>query len=126
MDSTTMKDRIKLIVNNGKIFTAKLENNSSARALKEILEKGDISIQMQDYANMEKVGPIGKTLPRNDTQTTTAPGDLILYQGQYFVIYYAPNSWNFTRLGKIENINENELKSALGEGDATVILSIKP
>lgn len=125
-DSTTMKDRIKLIVNNGKIFTAKLENNSSARALKEILEKGDISIQMQDYANMEKVGPIGKTLPRNDTQTTTAPGDLILYQGKYFVIYYAPNSWNFTRLGKIENINENELKSALGEGDATVILSIKP
>ena len=125
-DSTTMKDRIKLIVNNGKIFTAKLENNSSARALKEILEKGDISIQMQDYANMEKVGPIGKTLPRNDTQTTTAPGDLILYQGQYFVIYYAPNSWNFTRLGKIENINENELKYALGEGDATVILSIKP
>ena len=125
-DSTTMKDRIKLIVNNGKIFTAKLENNSSARALKEILEKGDISIQMQDYANMEKVGPIGKTLPRNDTQTTTAPGDLILYQGKYFVIYYAPNCWNFTRLGKIENINENELKSALGEGDATVILSIKP
>lgn len=125
-DSTTMKDRIKLIVNNGKIFTAKLENNSSARALKEILEKGDISIQMQDYANMEKVGPIGKTLPRNDTQTTTAPGDLILYQGKYFVIYYAPNSWNFTRLGKIENINENELKSALGEGDATLILSIKP
>ncbi len=125
-DSTTMKDRIKLIVNNGKIFTAKLENNSSARALKEILEKGDISIQMQDYANMEKVGPIGKTLPRNDTQTMTAPGDLILYQGKYFVIYYAPNSWNFTRLGKIENINENELKSALGEGDATVILSIKP
>lgn len=125
-DSTTMKDRIKLIVNNGKIFTAKLENNSSARALKEILEKGDISIQMQDYANMEKVGPIGKTLPRNDTQTTTAPGDLILYQGQYFVIYYAPNSWNFTRLGKIENINENKLKSALGEGDATLILSIKP
>lgn len=125
-DSTTMKDRIKLIVNNGKIFTAKLENNSSARALKEILEKGDISIQMQDYANMEKVGPIGKTLPRNDTQTTTAPGDLILYQGKYFVIYYAPNSWNFTRLGKIENINENELKSALGEGNATVILSIKP
>lgn len=121
-----MKDRIKLIVNNGKIFTAKLENNSSARALKEILEKGDISIQMQDYANMEKVGPIGKTLPRNDTQTTTAPGDLILYQGKYFVIYYAPNSWNFTRLGKIENINENELKSALGEGNATVILSIKP
>lgn len=125
-DSTTMKDRIKLIVNNGKIFTAKLENNSSARALKEILEKGDISIQMQDYANMEKVGPIGKTLPRNDTQTTTAPGDLILYQGKYFVIYYAPNSWNFTRLGKIENINENKLKSALGEGDATLILSIKP
>ena len=124
--NVSMKDTIKLTVNGGKTFTAKLENNSSARALKKILEEGDISIQMQDYANMEKVGPIGKILPRNDTQTTTAPGDLILYQGKYFVIYYAPNSWNFTRLGKIENINENELKSALGEDDATVILSIIP
>ncbi len=120
------KDTIKLIVNNNKIFTAKLENNSSAKALRALLEKGDISIQMQDYANMEKVGPIGKILPRNDAQTTTAPCDLILYQGKYFVIYYAPNSWKFTRLGKIENTGAKELKSALGAGDATVILSIKP
>lgn len=38
--------------------------------------------------NMEKVGSLGMTLPRNDRQITAAPGDLILYQGNSFVIYY--------------------------------------
>ena len=54
---------------------------------------------MRDYAHMEKVGPLGQSLPRNDEQITTAPGDLILYQGDALVLYYALNSWNFTRLG---------------------------
>lgn len=106
------------------VFTANLEENSSAGALKEMLGKGPISINMRDYANMEKVGPLGMSLPRNDEQTTTEPGDLILYQGNSLVIYYAPNSWNFTRLGKIENVMQEELKKVLGKGDVTVTLSL--
>ena len=124
-DNTMIKDTIKLIVNDGKTFVAKLENNSSAKALKELLEKGDISIQMKDYANMEKVGPLGNDLPRNDTPTATVPGDLILYQGKYFVIYYTPYSWNITRLWKIINAEAKELKSSLGKDDVTITLSIK-
>lgn len=116
--------RITLSIKSGKTFTATLADNSSARALVGLLEKSDISIEMQDYANMEKVGPLATSLPRNDEQITTACGDLILYQGKYFVIYYAPNSWNLTRLGKIENVNADELKSALGEGDVLVTISI--
>lgn len=74
---------------------------------------------------MEKVGPLGTSLPRNDRQTTTGPGDLILYQGKYLVIYYAANSWSLTRLGKIDSVSGSELKAALGEGDVTVTLSLE-
>jgi len=63
-------------------------------------------------------------LPRNDQQITTEAGDIILYQGNAFVIYYAPNSWNFTRLGKIDNITPEELRSILGDGDVTITLSL--
>ena len=115
---------IKLTVGD-KTFTATLVDNSSTQALKDLLAKGDVTIEMEDYANMEKVGPIGTNLPRNDRQTTTSAGDLILYQGKYFVIYYDTNSWNFTRLGKIEGVTGKELLSVLGRGDVAVTLSAK-
>lgn len=107
------------------IFTAALEDNSSVGALKEILMEGPLTINMSDYGNMEKVGPIGTSLPENNEQITTVAGDIILYQGNSLVIYYDTNSWNFTRLGKINDVTQEELKEALGNGDVTVTLSLE-
>jgi hypothetical protein len=107
-----------------KILTATLVDNSSAEALIEALSEGPITVNMRDYGNMEKVGRLGFKLPRNDEQITAEAGDIILYQGNALVIYYAPNSWNFTRLGKINDITQEELKGILGEGDVTVTLSL--
>lgn len=121
MESNT----IKLTIEGGRTFTATLVDNSSTRALKEQLAKGNITVEMEDYANMEKVGSLGIRLPRNDKQTTTGPGDIILYQGHNLVIYYDTNSWNFTRLGKIDNATQAELKAALGKGDVKVTLSLE-
>ena len=115
--------KISLTINN-KVLTAELEDNTSVEALVELLKDGPLSIDMRDYANMEKVGDIGTTLPSNNEQITTEAGDLILYRGNAFVIYYAPNSWNFTRLGKIQNVTGDELKEILGDGDVTVKLSL--
>lgn len=106
-------------------FTAILSDNSSAEALKELLSEGPLSIPMRDYGNFEKVGNLGTSLPRNDEQITTGPGDVILYQGNEITIYYDTNSWNFTRLGKIENVTKEELLEAFGEGDVTVTLSME-
>lgn len=117
METSTIKLKV-----GGKTFTATLVDNSSTRALKALLAEEDLTIEMEDYARMEKVGPIGTTLPRNDEQISTVPGDLILYQGRYFVIYYGRNSYSLTRLGKIDNVSESELKAALGDGDVTVSL----
>jgi len=105
-------------------LTATLVQNSSVAAIKQALSKGPITINMHDYGSMEKVGSLGMDLPRNDEQITTEAGDIILYQGNAFVIYYAPNSWNFTRLGKIDNVNAEELKGILGDGDVTITLSL--
>jgi len=119
-----MEDKtIKLFIHDHE-FTATLNENTSAIALINMLKKGPITIHMSDYANMEKVGNLGVELPRNDENITTSAGDLILYQGNSFVIYYDTNHWSLTRLGKIDNITGQELKKILGNGDVTVKLSL--
>lgn len=105
-------------------FTAVLADNSSVSALKEMLAEQPLTIDMSDYASMEKVGAIGSSLPRNDEQISTGAGDIILYQGNSLVIYYDANSWNFTRIGKIEDVTREELLEALGTGDVTVTFSL--
>ena len=95
------------------ILTATLADNSSVKALEEKLQDGPITIRMEDYARMEKVGNLPFRLPTNDQSITTQAGDLILYLGNSFVIYYAPNSWRFTRLGHIEGVTAQELKKVL-------------
>lgn len=119
-------NKIKLTVN-GKSFTATLEENSSAEALRALLESGDLSIRMNDYGDMEKVGSLGTSLPRNDRQITTRPGDLILYLGNTLTIYYDTNSWSFTRLGRLDGVSTRQevLELLGGKGEVTVTLSIK-
>ena len=109
-----------VIAVNDKEFYAALEDNSSAEAFAEKLSSGPIGVEMQDYGNFEKVGPLPWSLPRNDEQITTEPGDVILYQGNQITIYYDENTWNFTRLAKINDVTREELLEAFGDGDAAV------
>ena len=106
-------------------LTATLYDNSSSRALVELLQKGSVTIDMHDYSNFEKVGDLPVTLPRNDTPTDTDAGDLILYLGKRFVIYYDKNSWDFTPLGKVDDVTKTELKKILGKGNVTAVLSVE-
>ena len=110
---------------NDTTFTATLNDNSSAKALVELLQKGDLTLDMEDFSNFEKVADLPVTLPRNDTQINTDAGDIILYQGKSITIYYDKNSWDFTPLGKIDNVNKKRLKQILGDGNATVTFSVK-
>ena len=119
---TSMKLKIRV---NDTTFTATLAENSSAKAFAEFLTQGDLTLDMHDYGNFEKVADLPQSFPRNDTQIDTDAGDIILYQGKSITIYYDKNSWNFTRLGKIDNVNKTRLKQILGDGNATVTFSIK-
>ncbi|MCR5455062.1 MAG: hypothetical protein K6F33_08765, partial [Bacteroidales bacterium] len=64
-------------------------------------------------------------LPQNNENITTEPGDIILYQGHNLCIYYAQNTWSFTRIAKIEGISKDVLKKILGDGEITVTLSVE-
>lgn len=116
---------MKLKIQVGKsTFLATLAENSSVDALKELLADGPLSLNMSDYANMEKGADLGVTLPQNNEPMHTQAGDIILYQGRTFVIYYDTNSWSLTPLGKIDNVDAESLRAALGTGDVTVTLSL--
>jgi len=116
--------KLKIHVNDT-TFTAALEENSSAKAFAEFLVQDDLTLDMHDYGSFEKVADLPRSFPRNDTQIDTDAGDIILYQGKSITIYYDKNSWNFTRLGKIDNVDKIRLKQILGDGNATVTFSVK-
>ena len=114
-----------LITINDKTLTADFADNSSAKALADALAKSSITYQADDYGNFEKVGDLGQSFPKNDENITTEPGDIILYQGHNLCIYYAQNTWSFTRIAKIKGVSKDELKEFLGEGEITVTLSVE-
>ena len=105
-------------------LTATLANNSSATAFYKLLQKAPLTIKLNEYGGFEKVGSIGSSLPRNDTQIATTAGDIMLYQGNQITIFYNNNSWSYTRLGKVNGVTQSELKQILGKGDVTAIFEI--
>lgn len=113
---------LKITVGTSELY-ASLEDNPSAEEFRELLEEGPLTVEMRDYGGFEKVGALGKTLTRSDTQITTEPGDVILYQGNQITIYYGVNQWNFTRLAKINDVSD--LKEKLGEGTVEVTFSLE-
>lgn len=121
----TMNEQTLRLTVQGRTLTVTLAQNSSSAALLERLADGDIQIRMDDYGDMEKVGALGFSLPRNDRPTTTRPGDLILYQGNTLTLYYDTNQWNFTLLGRVDGVTSREqMLDLLGDkGAVTVTLS---
>lgn len=116
-------DMIKIKVNNN-VLEVDLEDNEATKSLVERLKNGDIIINVHEYGGFEKVGNLGFSLPREDTNIKTSAGDIVLYQGNQISIFYNSNSWSYTKLGKIKNVSSNELKNILGNGDTTIIFTL--
>ena len=105
------------------IFSATLEENVAVSALVDMMRESPVVLQMSDYSGFEKVGPLGTSLPADNSQTTTHAGDIVLYNGNQIVIFYGSNSWSYTRLGHIDDLTGWE--EALGNGDVTVTFSLE-
>mgnify|MGYP004455130027 FL=1 len=99
------------------------ENNPSVSALRSDLQAGDIVVSMSMYSNNEQVGPLDKSYPSNDVQTTTNNGDIVLYRSDQIVLFYGSNSWAYTRLGKMD-LSENEIVNLLSNGDVSIRLTL--
>lgn len=109
----------------GNSLVAVLEDNSSAKALKELLNEKPLTIPASNYGGFEKVCELGKSLPTNDVQTTAHAGDICLYNGNKIVIFYGSNSWSYTRLGRISGADSSELKTILSGSDTEITLSLE-
>ena len=100
------------------------EDNESVEALKELCQEGPLTIRMSMYGGFEQVGSIGQSLPRDDNQTTTQAGDIVLYSGDQIVVFYGSNSWAYTRLGHITDKTAQEMAELLGNGDVTITIEM--
>lgn len=101
------------------------EENESVAALRELVSEKPLTIQMPMYGGFEQVGPLGTSLPRNDVQTTTSAGDIVLYSGNQIVVFYGSNSWAYTRLGHITGKDAAEMTDLLGNGNVTITISLE-
>ncbi len=106
----------------GTLVAVAWEENESVDALRALTEKEPLTMRMSMYGGFEQVGSIGQSLPRNDVQTTTGAGDIVLYSGSQIVVFYGSNSWAYTRLGRISDKTADELAALLGNGDVTITI----
>ena len=101
------------------------EDNESVEALRKLCEEEPLTIEMSMYGGFEQVGSIGSNLPRNDVETTTSAGDIVLYSGHKMVVFYGSNSWAYTRLGHITDQDEAGMTQLLSNGDVTITVSLE-
>ena len=94
------------------------EDNESVAALRELLP---LTVQMSMYGGFEQVGSVGQSITRDDHETITDYGDIVLYSGDQIVVFYGTNTWEYTRLGHID-LSQDELEELLGNGDVTITL----
>ena len=116
-ENNDMEDSMRLLIGEKEVPVT-WEENASVEALKKLCPA---TIQMSMYGGFEQVGSIGQSIVRNDKQTKTSYGDIVLYSGDQIVIFYGSNSWSYTRLGNID-LTQQEMQDLLGGGDVSITL----
>lgn len=123
-EEPAMKEVLQLYID-GTPVTVAWEDNTSVDALKELAAFAPLVIRMSMYGGFEQVGPIGSRLPRDDVDTRTQAGDIVLYSGNQIVVFYGTNSWAYTRLGHITDHDAAGMAELLSHGDVTLTLQIE-
>ena len=110
---------------NDEEVNVKWEDNESVRALADLAAEGPVTVETSAYGGFEQVGGLGTTLPSNDVNTTTGPGDIVLYSSNSIVVFYGTNSWAYTRLGHIEGKTDDELRDMLGGSNVEIEIALR-
>ena len=120
-DTETTDMKMKLFIDDQEV-SVEWEDNEAVSALAGQVKEQPLTIDMSRYDDFEQVGDLGTSLPAEDVQTETEPGDIMLYAGDKIVVFYGTNSWAYTRLGKIKDKTPEELAELLGQHDVTITL----
>lgn len=118
-ESSVKEEKLKMMIGNQAV-EVEWEDNETVDALRELVKEDSLTVQMFMYGGFEQVGSLGTGLPRNDAQTTTQAGDIVLYSGDQVVVFYGSNAWAYTRLGHITDQDAAGMKKLLGNGDVKI------
>ncbi|MBQ8454023.1 MAG: hypothetical protein IJ537_01590 [Bacteroidaceae bacterium] len=114
----TMKMNITI---DGQTQSVTLESNQAARELHEKLLEGPVTVTLNTSGGFEIWGALGFSLTSSDERITAGPGDVILYDDSNICLLYGSNTWSYTRLGKIDGLDESQLRSFLKAGERNIV-----
>jgi len=122
------KDDKLYITIDGVTQSATLVDNAATRELMTRLRVAPITVTLNSSGGFEIWGALGFALPTSNEQVDAQPGDMVLYNGSNICLFYGSNSWSYTRLGHIDDLNTSELRTFLkaGESNIGVTLSLAP
>ena len=121
MNNQSEEIKINLIVNN-KTFSATLNNNETTR---ELIAMFPMTIQMSDLHSNEKYNYLDSSLTTNSsTPRRVNAGDIKLYGNSCLVVFYDSfsNSYSYTDLGRVDNVND--FVSELGSGSVNITFEL--
>ena len=98
------------------------EDNASVDGIRALAKDG-LTVDTHRYGGFEQVGPLGKSIARDDSSMTSSPGDIFLYSGNQIVFFFGENSYSYTPLGRMD-LPESEIISLLDKDSATVTLHL--
>jgi hypothetical protein len=103
-----------------------LVDNAATKALVGKLQEKSVTVKLNTNSNFEIWGSLGFSLPTSDEYINGQPGDVVLYNGSNICLFYGSNSYSYTRLGKINGLTADELKTFLkgGQNNISVTLSL--
>lgn len=100
------------------------EGNAAVEALRALAREEPLAISTTRYGGFEQVGVLPWSLPRQDAHMTAEAGDILLYSGNRIVVFFGENSWEYTKLGRIEGLSAQELSEVLGGRSACVRIAV--
>lgn len=110
---------------NGVTKSATLVQNDATTELISLLENGPLTLTMTENGGFEKVGNLPQSLPTSDERQTAQSGDIMLYIGNVLCIFYGSNTWAYTKLGTLDNMNSQEIKDFLSGNPVSLTVSLE-
>ena len=106
--------------------TATMVDNAATQELVTRLQQAPVTVTLNSSGGFEIWGALGFSLTTSNEQVNAQPGDIVLYNGSNICMFYGTNSWSYTRLGHIDGLSENELRTFLhaSESNISVMLSL--
>ena len=93
------------------------EDNPSVQQLREHLP---LTVSTTGFGGLQKVGYLEQMIPGSDILTDAEPGDILLFEDRWIMLFYGYHSGKYTRLGRIPaDLTEEEMQAIAEDRDKT-------